>query len=190
MPVWEKFTTVADIAPETIEHYRELVPPLIAQAYTEHGTGFIGNGLLRLVDPAYASEHLREIAHVGDHVVPILTTAFGDVIYWVEPFFFLASYRWGVVDILAYKDDNFVQLVTKQDFINNVLSGKLYEQAVQRFGGAPDLNTCYAHVPLLGLGGREDVTMLDPCDMWIHLQLILQSCGYPREVWREETRHD
>lgn len=71
MPVWEKFTTVSEIAPETIEHYRELVPPLITQAYTDHGTGFIGNGLLRLVDPAYASEHLREIAHVGDHVVPM-----------------------------------------------------------------------------------------------------------------------
>ncbi|WP_375154066.1 hypothetical protein [Propionibacterium australiense] len=36
-------------------------------------------------------------------------------------------------------------------------------------------------MPLLLLGGPEEVNRLDPCHMWTHLELIAQATGTPKE---------
>ncbi|WP_027011733.1 hypothetical protein [Corynebacterium freiburgense] len=98
------------IDPVTITQFEPFAPPTIAEAYKEHGAGYINDGLVRFLDPTYAIDTLRLAAHI------------------------------------------------------NTLGYPLYKQAFERFQTTPDTGTCYAHVPLLTIGGAEGVHTVDNFD--------------------------
>ena len=176
----EKVTRVKRLDDQVLDHYRPLVPEAIGSLWSRFGTGYLDDGLVRLVDPAHAVDKLQRAAPVGDDMVPVFTTVLCDVIYWRAGRFVQYDYRHGTTGELGSDAEQLLNLLHEDDFRNRVLGAEMYRQAVCRYG-IPDPDDCFGYVPILGTGGVEDVNRLDPCEMWTHLSFIVQACGSPRE---------
>ena len=75
------FAHVAPISSHTRATLAPHLPPLGQELFT-YGVGYIGDGLLRTVDPITIARAVVDLAAPihASHSFPILTTAFGDVV--------------------------------------------------------------------------------------------------------------
>src|SRR5699024_11634362 len=75
------FAHVAPISSHTRATLAPHLPPLVQELFT-YGVGYIGDGLLRTVDPITIARAVVDLAAPihASHSFPILTTAFGDVV--------------------------------------------------------------------------------------------------------------
>lgn len=176
----QKVIGVERLDAQVLEHYCPLVPEAIASLWKRFGVAYLDDGLVRLVDPAHAVAKLQGVAPAGEDMVPVFTTVLADVVYWRSGGFVLYDYRHGRVADLGPDADELLSRLHDDVFRDSQLSAGIYRQAVCRYG-IPDPDDCFGYVPLLGMGGPEDVGRLDPCQMWTHLGIIVQSCGAPQE---------
>lgn len=176
----DEVTSVKQIDDQVLEHYRPLVPEAIGDLWSQYGVAYFDDGMVRLVDPAHAVNRLQRVAPAGDDMVPVFTTALADVIYWRAGRFVFYDYRHGTSGELDSNALVALYMLHNQDFRNEFMDGQTYRQVACRYG-ILDPDDCFAYIPLLRLGGPEDVNRLDPCQMWTHLEFIAQATGTPQE---------
>lgn len=173
-------TSLKKLDEKVLEHYCPLVPDDIADMWRQYGVGYLGHGLVRIADPDKIVKALHEFIPVGDEMVPVFTTAFGDIIYWRPSGFLIHDYRHrryadlGDVDGLTM----IRAIVYDKDFQNEFLDAETYAKIAPR-SGIPDTDICLGYVPLLAFGGPEDPSRLDPVDMLIHIAFMIQAAGAP-----------
>jgi len=176
--VFESFTQVAPISQATFATYGSRVPSGVVQAWRDHGTGFVGDGYFRLVDPARAQQMLGRA--LPAQAVALFTTAMADVVAWYDTMFLVIKFRLGEIHATPVPFERLVSLMADVDRHRDAIwDWQPYPQAQARLG-TPELEDCFMHVPLLGLGGRGDPAQMQTGSVWLHIDLMTQMTGSPR----------
>jgi hypothetical protein len=172
------FTPVAPISQAAFDTYGNLVPPGVAEAWHNHGTGFLGDGYFRLVDPVRARQMLVKGSLPSEAVV-LFVSAMADVIARYKKMFLVAKFRLGEIHATSVEFERLVQLMTDKKHRDEIWNWQPYPQTQARLG-TPEFEECFMHVPLLGLGGRGESARMKAGSVWIHIELMVKMTGRPR----------
>ena len=177
------FEKEKEMPKQVIEKYRDLVPNELIDVWEEYGLGSFMNGYVKIINPEEYQELLEESYIYGKTSIPILATAFGDVITWEEnKDIGIVFYKDGVFDIICSGMENFfLNLYNEEWTADNIFDLKTYRKAIKKYGKL-NYNQCFYYVPLLGLGGVKKVENLQKGDIKIHIQLIMDSIGLVEEI--------
>ncbi|WP_192497739.1 T6SS immunity protein Tdi1 domain-containing protein [Pseudoclavibacter sp. CFCC 13611] len=166
--------------------FRKVLPPGVLAWWGEYGQGVAFDGFLRLIDPLDGwMELVAQTAQTLGEVVPVATTAMGDVLAWQlendgRGHLLLIDYRHGEIRTLASRDvDYFAKdLRDEPDSMQQAeeLGWSPFPEAVERLG-VPGFDECFGYVPILAAGGPEDVSHLQRLDMRTHLLIIAEFAG-------------
>ncbi|AMM21672.1 hypothetical protein AX769_17870 [Frondihabitans sp. PAMC 28766] len=169
------FDKGGEVSKDVIGSFGSRVPAEVVEGWRA-GIGTMLDGFIQVVDP-YTAAVLISSSYTGiAGAVPILQTAFGDVIVWEDGWFRLLSFRKEINRYVSRSFDVLLQLLADDTFLDPELDRALYVTAVEKFGPL-DSGTIFGHVPLLALGGPKDVEHLDKVKTREHLLLISQMVG-------------
>lgn len=168
------------ISDETIRKYENTLPAELVRIWKEYGCCTMLDGYLRVVDPDDYKELLNDTFSFGKVSVPIMATAFGDVITTCRSgeYIDIVMYRYGAADVIAPNFDFLMGSMERESYQINLAHFDIpqYKEAVQKLGRlAPD--ECFGYVPLLGLGGAETVENLQKLKTREHIEVIVQLVG-------------
>ena len=173
----EDFITVAEMPKEVIEKYRKRVPEILLEIWEKKGIGMFFDGYLQIINPDNYIDFVKETYFDGDVAIPIMLTAFGDVITWENnKHLALLEYKIEDVDIILGGAKHFWSLYKDPDFQKDYFDLSLYKKAVKKFGPL-DYGECFGFVPILPLGGKKDVNHMDKVKIREHLYLLVQFTG-------------
>ena len=160
-----------------IDEYAKVLPKELINMWKEYGYGCFLNGYLRIINPKEYQQLLSETYFCGACSVPILTTAFGDIITVEDDQHIgMVKYKYGDFDIIAKNFGRFIQNMPDECFQQDYFELEKYEEAVQKYGRL-DNDKCFGYTPLLALGGNEKVDNLTIVNTKEHIMLITQLVG-------------
>lgn len=145
--------------------------------WRNYGLGSMYNGYIKIINPEEFQELLNETYFRGKISVPILVTAFGDIITLEEgQYIGMVKYKNGSFGMLAANFNRFMQNLTEDYYMKKYFQISQYAEAVKKLGEL-EHDECFGYVPLLGLGGSEKVDNLDKVKIREHIELISQMVG-------------
>lgn len=166
-----------DIPQELLQKYKTIIPEEMTRIWRDYGFGRLMGGYLKVINPEYYQEMLSQTYFRGNISVPILTTAFGDIITLEEgQYIGMVKYKNGSFMILAKNFKRFKQNLGDDYFVEKYFQIPLYTEAVKRLGEL-EKDECFGYVPLLGLGGSEKLENLKKVKIREHIELISQMVG-------------
>lgn len=166
-----------DIKQELLQKYKIIVPDELTKIWEDYGFGRLMGGYLKVINPENYQELLNETYFRGTISVPILTTAFGDIVTLEEgQYIGMVKYKNGNFVMLAKNFNRFMQNLGDEYFLEKYFQVPQYTEAVNKLG-KPGLDECFGYVPLLGLGGSERVDNLHKVKIREHIELISQMVG-------------
>ncbi|MGI5950359.1 MAG: T6SS immunity protein Tdi1 domain-containing protein [Brooklawnia sp.] len=171
MSTFSSFQSVAPVAEQTLATLQGNVPKNIIQLWRSHGAGYIGNGFLRLVDPAVMTPWLPSFLVDPQGCVPVFATALADVVVWRDNYYYVVNTRFGQ----AYPPNfarvkNFPRVIENTYFLDSDFRWKDYTPAAERLG-VPGMVECLFYAHLLSLGGFERPESLYRGGLQAHLEL-------------------
>ena len=165
------------ISDELIKQYETVLPDKLIAIWKEYGYGELLDGYLRIINPNDYQQLICDTYFRGNTSVPVLVTAFGDVItYENEGYMGLVKYKNGSFNIISKGIPLFLAAIKDDHYLNEYFQLSMYDSAVKRLGKLGH-DECYGFVPLLGLGGKEDVSNLKIVKTREHLDLITHLLG-------------
>ena len=166
-----------DIKQELLQKYETIVPDELAKIWEEYGFGRLLGGYLKVINPENYQELLNETYFRGNISVPILATAFGDIVTLEESQYIgMVKYKNGNFLMLAKNFKRFAQNLGDDYFLEKYFQIPQYTEAVNKLGKL-EQDECFGYVPLLGLGGSEKVDNLNKVKIREHIELISQMVG-------------
>ena len=78
--IYRDFHRENEIGNDVIKKYSDILPKELISIWKKYGTGSMMNGFLKVVNPDEYIEILRESFADYEGVVPVMLTAFGDII--------------------------------------------------------------------------------------------------------------
>ena len=166
-----------DIKQELLQKYKTIVPDELEKIWEDYGFGRLMGGYLKVINPEDYQELLNETYFRGNISVPILTTAFGDIVTFEEgQYIGMVKYKNGNFVMLAKNFKRFVQNLEDDYFVEKYFHIAQYTEAVNKLGKL-NQGECFGYVPLLGLGGSEKVDNLKKVKIREYIELISQMVG-------------
>ena len=160
-----------------VEKYSGRIPALLMEIWKKYGFGSFFGGYLKVITPDEYMDLLKESYFRGDVSIPILATAFGDIITWeADQYVGIVEYRYNAFDIIIPRFDIFLKLLSDKGFLKRYFKLDDYARAVKKYGDLA-YDECFGYVPLLALGGKEDVEHLKKVKMREHIAVIAQLTG-------------
>lgn len=153
----EHFAPVAPISERTQTTLAQHLPETVQELFG-YGVGYIGDGLVRTVDPLTIARVVAELSDPihASHSFPILTTAFGDVVTEWRSRLYLINSRIGRYIGLG-RANRLGEVVAElsdpggRDFL---LGEAPWAEAVGKYG-VPTPRECFAYIPPLAILPRE-----------------------------------
>ena len=160
-----------------IQKYETSLPNDLVEIWQEYGLATLLDGYLRVINPEEYQELLDDTYFRGKISVPILATAFGDIITLEEgQYIGIVKYKNGNFAIITKNFKRFMQNLSDDYFLQKYFQVPQYEEAVEKLRKL-EHDECYGYVPLLGLGGSEKVDNLHIVKTREHIELISQMVG-------------
>ena len=160
-----------------IQKYETSLPNDLVDIWQDYGLATLLDGYLRVINPEAYQELLDDIYFRGKISVPILATAFGDIITLEEgQYIGIVKYKNGSFAIITKNFKRFMQNLEDEYFQDKYFQIPQYVEAVKRLGEI-EQDECFGYVPLLGLGGSEKVENLGRVKTREHIELISQLVG-------------
>ena len=163
-----------------LEKASKIVPAELITFWETYGFGSYGNGLIKIINPTdYMGCLYTWLGKEDFSKIPIMVTAFGDIIYYrklspTEDDICILNVHYRTIEVLAYSFKEFWQsIVTDEKRMTGILYKEMYEQAVASKGALQDSEIFY-FVPALVLGGKVSVSNIDKGDAVTHLQLLFE----------------
>lgn len=168
------------VSNETVKKYENILPADLIKIWKEYGYCTMLDGYLRVIDPDDYKELIDDTYFFGKVSVPIMVTAFGDVVTTCRngEIIDIVKYKYGVDDVIAACFDMFMKDMESEFYQNEIahLDVPKYQEAVKKLGRL-DHDECFGYVPLLGLGGPETVEHLQKVKTREHIEIITQLVG-------------
>lgn len=162
---------------EKIQKYSSILPKDLIDIWITKGFGTLMNGYLKVIDPDEYYEVFKDSYFESDISIPILATAFGDIITWTSnKYVGIVQYRYLDFDTMITDFDMFLMLLNDEGFIKTFFSVEMYEEAVKTYGELK-FDECFGFVPILPLGGSEKVENLKKVKIKEHIAVIVALAG-------------
>ncbi|MBB6716820.1 T6SS immunity protein Tdi1 domain-containing protein [Clostridium gasigenes] len=175
--LFKKYEITSKVNNQTIEEYKEIVPAELLSVWREYGFGCMLDGYLKVINPDEYRPIIEMSYFRADVSVPILITAFGDIITWEEnKYIGIIRYKKGSFQIISSGFKYFFNDLQDDYFIEKYLEIDRYNEATKNIG-LLQYDECFGYVPLLGLGGSEKVENLKRVKIKEHIELITQMVG-------------
>ena len=166
-----------DIKQELLQKHKTIVPDELTKNWEDYGFGRLVDGYLKVINPEDYQELLNETYFRGNISIPILTTAFGDIVTLEEgQYIGMVKYKNGNFVMLAKSFKRFIQNLDDEYFLEKYFQISQYIEAANKLGKL-EQDECFGYVPLLGLGGSEKVDNLNKVKIREHIELISQMVG-------------
>lgn len=165
------------VSQECIDKYEKKVPDELIEIWKNYGFGSFMNGYLRVINPDEYIGLLGRSYFRADKAIPIMTTAFGDIITWEDQYFVaMVNYRYARNDTMIRGLVLFAMLLKDKTFQKRFFSLDAYEEAVLEYGKVA-FDECYGYVPLLVMGGKESVEHIKKVKLREHIAVIADMTG-------------
>ena len=140
------------------------------------------NGFLKLVNPDEYMDLLRESFSDYEGAIPVMLTAFGDIITVNnEERVDIIYYRYGYYTVIA-ADWEIFELFAADSFMNErMFKNNLYNEAIEKYGKV-GYEECFGYFPLLALAGSETVANLKKVKIKEHIEVITEMVGILSEM--------
>lgn len=180
--MYKDFHRENKIGEDVIKKYSDILPNKLISIWKKYGTGSMMNGFLKVVNPDEYMDILRESFLDYDGVVPVMVTAFGDIITVNgEERVDIIYYRYGYYTVIA-ADWEIFELFAVDSFMNEkMFQNSLYNKAIEQLGKIK-YEECLGYVPLLALGGVEKVDNLKKVKIKEHIEVIREMVGIISEM--------
>ena len=166
-----------DIKQELLQRYKTILPDELIEIWEDNGLARLMGGYLKVVNPEDYQELLKETYYRGNISVPILVTAFGDIVTFEEgQYIGMVKYKNGNFVMLAKNFKRFIQNLGDDYFLEKYFQIPQYIEAVNKLGKL-EQDECFGYVPLLGLGGSEKIQNLKKVKIREYIELISQLVG-------------
>ena len=175
--IFDDFVCFTKADENIIRKYSESIPALLMEIWKKYGFGTFFGGYLKVINPDDYMDLLKESYFRGDVSIPILATAFGDIITWEEgQYIRIVRYRYNNFELMIGRFDLFLKLLDDKGFLRRFFKLDDYARATEKYGDLA-YDECFGYVPLLALGGKEDVGHLKKVKMREHIAVIAQLTG-------------
>lgn len=158
--------------------WTDKVPHEFVDIWDRWGLGMFCNGYLRVVNPDDWLPLLTRLYMLPwkQSSIPVLATAYGDLIVWEQPTNVLATlqFRNNICRLSTLR--YYFPDINEPYFQSHVLGMRGYKSAVKRLG-IPKYGDCYAYSPLTQQDGPEQVSHLHITNMHAYLKELI-SIGY------------
>lgn len=163
--------------PQLIQKYKTILPDGLIAIWQNYGFATLLNGYLKVINPETYQKLLIETYFRGEISIPILATAFGDIITLEEGSYIgMVYYKNGTFAIIAKNFERFMLNLEDNYFSEKYFQIPQYVKAEEKLG-TPEHDECFGYVPLLGLGGSEKIHNLHIVKIREHIALIAQMTG-------------
>lgn len=181
------FVRVGQVSDYTRQTLAPHLPETVQELF-DYGVGYVGDGMLRTVDPiaiAGPTTGLSSPIHAS-HAFPILTSAFGDVVTHWRSQLYLINSRVGRYIGLG-RANRLAETITeladpaRRDFL---LGPTPWVHAVHALG-VPTPGECFGYVPPLAVAprGQGDLTGVVRVDLAEHLAFLADFYGPSQGRW-------
>ena len=175
--ILDDFVVKEKVSDELIKKYETVLPEEIITLWKEKGFGVFYGGYLKVINPDEYISLVKESYFLGDASIPIMATAFGDILTWEQnQYVGILKYRYNDNDIVSYGFEFFYDIIEDEECAAEYFTVKQYNAAVKKYGEL-EYDECFGYVPLLALGGKESVDNLKKVKMKEHIELIYSMVG-------------
>ena len=180
--MYKDFCKEKEFVKEIIEKYSNVLPDELISVWKQYGTGSFMNGFLKIINPDEYMDLLKETFSDYEGVIPVMVTAFGDIITVnEEERVDIIYYRYGYFSVIATSWEMF-EIFAMDDFMNDrMFKNGLYKTAIEKIGEI-EYDECLGYVPLLALGGSEKVDNLKKIKIKEHIRLISDMVGIVTDI--------
>jgi hypothetical protein len=175
--IFKDFTSHQEFPETVIEQYQDRVPKEIVEIWQQYGLGSFKSGFIKIINPEEYNDVFAS-AYPGDNIcVPLFATGMGDIIIWQNnSAFIIVNFGKKILNGLTKKVDILLLSFDGTLFCENRLFWKHYPKAIEMHGSL-DYDECFGYVPLLGLGGSEQVKNLQKVKIKEQIMLITELLG-------------
>ncbi len=170
--VFRDFKLSEKVSQAVIDKYRGFVGNDVVEIWEQYGFGSTLNGYLKIINPDDMQQLLEETYIMPFDDIPVFVTGMGDIITCnSRGSFTIADYRHQRTLVL-WADKKIAWTFFNDSFCKEeYLQCSPYFEAVEKYG-EPEFDECFGYVPLLSLGGNEDVDNLEKVNYKSHISLI------------------
>lgn len=163
---------------KNIDNIIQKLPPEIKELQKQFGEGTFYKGFLKLIDSYDFMEVINDTYFDSNKAVPFLMTAFGDIfVYKDDGYIVLLKYKSVDCQVVGKTMKWFWDDLMDEDYQDECgFDVSLYNNAIQKYGEII-YEECFGFVPLLPLGGKEDIEHLNKVNAKVHIELITQLLG-------------
>lgn len=175
--LFENFLKENDVSQQLCNKYETVLPGELIDLWRKYGFGSFMEGYLKIINPEEYQDLLIDTYFRGSVSVPMFITAFGDIIAWEENRYIrMIKYKNGLFKGMAAGFDFFLEDLQNEVFNKDFFDITMYTEAIHIWGNIK-FDECFGYIPLLGLGGSEDVKNLKKVKIREHIELISQMVG-------------
>ncbi len=160
-----------------INRYTKKIPESLMRIWMKCGLGSFWDDYLKIINPDEYGDLLKNSYFRGDVAIPIMVTAFGDIITWEKnKYVGIVEYRYGKSEIMISDFDLFLFLLNDSSFTDKFFQFNKYQEALKRYGKLA-MDESFGYVPILALGGKENVDNMKKVKTKEHIALITDLIG-------------
>lgn len=186
---FEDFQLHSKVDNTIIEKYTNELPIALIKIWKEYGFGTFAKGFMKTINPNEYKELLKKTYAKEGKLIPVFTTAMGDIIVWKEEIsneekdysFEMVYYRYCkqgfLFPVIDLDDDFFIEVLADSNMYKNIFYWNPYMEAVKVYGVTPKHDECYGYVPLLGAGGIETSKNLQIVKIKEYIKQICEFSG-------------
>lgn len=171
------FRKIKDVELSTIEQYKDKLPEKIIEFWKSYGYGAFMDDFIKVVNPNDFVDYFEEtISEMYKGAIVLFTTGLSDILFWHNNRLYIAMYRYGTITSIMASFNIFEVLMVDKGFQRKCLFPDMYYEGIQKYGNI-EYDEAFGFVPLLPLGGIEDVDHLDKVKIREHIMINYQLIG-------------
>ena len=173
--VLKDFKKVSDVPQEIIAEYDKKIPQDMIDLLREYGYGSFFHDYIKVINPHDYEDVVRESYFDGEYAIPIMATAFGDMILYntKEQILVILLYRYKDLEVLG---SYFFRNLASQAYLDSKIKNKKYDKALEKYGSI-EYDECFGYEPLLGMGGKESIKNIHKVKIKEYINLNTQMVG-------------
>lgn len=175
--VFKDFVLNCKVDGALISKYEDKLPEDIISIWKEYGFGTFMNGYFKIINPDEYVEVLEMSYYASDRAIPMIMTAFGDLIVWEDNrYIMMIKYKEKDIKCLSATMDWFWEDLSDEYYTNKFFELDIYSKAVEKAGRLA-IDECFGYTPLLGLGGSKKIDNLSKVKIREHIEIITTMVG-------------
>lgn len=176
------YQKIAEVGEETIQKYQDKLPQDWITVWREYGYGSFFDGFFRVINPDEYMDVLKESYYCYEKCIPIIVTAFGDLIVWESDgcavILHYTTCNTNVLDvdfdIFFYKLEDVKYSI--KDFEEEGMPIGLYKKAVKEFGPL-GFDECFGYKKPLKEGGKRTISNIMKTNSKDYMNATIEAFG-------------